>query len=802
MREKEFEALHKRGFVILQASRSTNAPIGWKKQGGKKWGYVDEMQDPALTTYRATFNAKILARSHCGFYLGHGNLCCIDIDTKKDSITKDEADAIVKSIIDKLSDYVVVETTKSNGYHIYFLYEERLPNNPDWTGIKKTVDGVLKSNNWLELYYSKRFIACYLSNSKKYNLVHGDLLKVKTMTAKEHKKLLSFIEPYKGKIQKRKKRPHKEPEIDKEVWEQTESYVKQLEQQGLDITGDNPQWFKIGKAFASAFGVKGFDMFNRLSQYSPTYNADTIEDVYRRYVEDDGRRNGERITIRSFFKICQDAGLSDLKTLQTLQLHPPAASKEFELALSKKESMAEHVHTVVMEFLKYTPIITIDKSSFYIFEQTHWVKRSPRTIVEMINNFVDRSTIDPRYIKKLRTLPYLKMMLEEIALVTHQDAIEPYTGNLNEGIFINMENGVLHVNLKTGKRKLLDHEPKYYFTTILPYCYEPTASCERFDKWMDAQIPDKTLHEAYYAFVASCLTKHKSDIIMMLAGETSTGKSSLIDITRRVIGIDNCAAISAGTLFSGAPDAATQAMQMENKLLAYDFDSQPFKHLEMLLKVAAQEPIIGWQMHVTRRPVVNYGRVMLAMNPYNYSVFNAAVARRFITISMNVQVEKDNTVMPAIYENELPGIFNRVLNIGIKHLIENGGRIKVTDTMKKATLDFHLHNRDAMRWFNQKYVVLKPSKDFDKRTTAEYKLIKANPGVDRVVFTNVSDMYREYRAWLEDVEGYPSGKIQLRKHFAADLELYGVKEAVYKISGQTVRGVYVGTLNGVNPNFP
>lgn len=792
MREKEFEALHKRGFVILQASRSTNAPIGWKNLSTKKCGYINEMQDPALAVYKNTFNAKILARSHCGFYLGHGNLCCIDLDTKKDSVDRAEVEKLVAVITKTFGEYVVVETTKSNGYHIYFLYEERLPNNPDWTGIKKIVDGKPVSNNWLELYYSKRFMACYLSNSKKYSLIHGEILKMKVMKTKEHTKLLSFIEPYKGKISERKKSSRKAPEIDKEVWEQTEVYVKQLEEQGLDITGDNPQWFKIGKAFASAFGQKGFDMFNRVSQFSASYNADTIEDVYTRYVDEDGRKRDEKITIRTFFKICQDAGLTDLKTLQTLQLHPPSEVKEFQLDLLKKESMGEHSHTVVSEFLKYNPIITIDKSSFYIFEQTHWVKRGPREIVELINSFVDRSTIDPRFIKRLRTIPYLKMMLEEIALVTHRDAIEPITGNLKDGVYVNMENGILHINLKTGKRKLLDHEAGYYFTTILPYCYEPQAACPRFDDWMAKQIPDETLHEAYYAFVASCLTKHKADIIMMLAGETSTGKSSLIDITRRVIGIDNCAAISAGTLFSGAPDAATQAMQMENKLLAYDFDSQPFKHLEMLLKVAAQEPIIGWQMHVTRRPVVNYGRLMLAMNPYNYSVFNAAVARRFVTINMNVQVEKDNTVIPAIYENELAGIFNHVMNIGMKHLIENGGRIKVTGEMKKATLDFHLNNRDAVRWFNEKYVVLKPPIGNDKRTTAEEKFLRANKEVSKVLFTNVAEMYKDYRAWLEDVEGYSAGRIQLKKHFAADLELYGIKEGVFKIAGSTVRGVYIG----------
>lgn len=792
MKDKEFEALHKRGFVILQASRSTNAPIGWKKPGANKWGYVEEMQDPTLATYRNTFNPKVLARSHCGFYLGHGNLCCIDIDTKKDSVTKEEAEGLVHSVIKALKDFVVVETTKSNGFHIYFLYEERLPNNPDWTSIKKMVDGVSKSNNWLELYYSKRFIASYLSNSKKYALIHGDLLKMKLMGTKEHKKLLSFLEPYKGRITTVKKRAGKEPEIDKEVWDQTESYIKQLEEQGLDITGDNPQWFKIGKAFASAFGVKGFSMFDRLSQFSATYNADTIEDTYNRYVEDDGKNRSDKITIRTFFKICSDAGLMDLKTSQALQLHPPSGSKEFQLTIGKKESMGEQVHTVVVEFLKQVPIITIDKGTFYMFEQTHWVKIGPRSIVEMVNDFVDRSDVDAKYIKKLRTIPFLKMMLEEIALITHQDAIEPNTGNLKDGIFVNMENGVLHVDLKSGKRKLLDHEAKYHFTTMLPYCYEPTSKCDRFEEWMDAQIPDKGLHVAYYAFVASCLTKHKADIIMMLAGETSTGKSSLIDITRRVIGIDNSVAVSAGILFSGSSEAPTQAMQMENKLLAYDFDSQPFKHLEILLKVAAQEPIPGWQMHVTRRPVVNYGRLMIAMNPYNYSVFNAAVARRFITINMDVPVVKDNSVMPAIYENELPGIFNKVLNIGVKHLIENGGQITVTDTMKKATLDFHLHARDSIRWFDEKYIALKPPLDTNNKLTVDQKFLKANPKVSKVSFLQIAELYREYRSWLEDVEGYPANKIQLRKHFAADLALYGVKEGIYKIGGSPQRGVYIG----------
>jgi len=158
-------------------------------------------------------------------------------------------------------------------------------------------------------------------------------------------------------------------------------------------------------------------------------------------------------------------------------------------------------------------------------------------------------------------------------------------------------------------------------------------------------------------------------------------------------------------------------------------------------------------------------------------------------------VEKENNVMPAIYENELAGIFNHVLNVGIKHLIENVGKIKVTNEMKKATLDFHLHARDSIKWFNENFCALKPPIEAGNKLTLQQKYEDANPDVKVIKFTTIADMYRNFRSWLEDVEGYPVNKIPLRKHFAADLELYGVKEGFAKIAGQLHRGVYVGVKN-------
>jgi hypothetical protein len=771
LRTKEINELHSKGYVILQANRSTNAPIGWKHTGGKwgakgKWGYTEEMEDPELKVYKRTFNGSIVARGHCGFYLGHNQLCCIDLDTKKTTI--EETTKLKDAIVKKLKNKVVVERTKSNGFHIYFRYQT-LPNNPDFMAKGK--------DNWIELYYSKRFIACYLSATGLYKLEHGSFHELEPLTKMQHTALMKILKPYAGKpIIVKKPKPQKIKPIDEQTRRQIESYVEQIVEKGIDITGDNPKWFRIGKAFANALGEEGFKYFNEISQFSPKYNADTIKDDYMRFLYDDAKPRDNKITIATFFKYCSEAGLYDLKTLEVIKQQPE--EKEFDLMISEKDKFADIAHAVAVNFINVVPLVCIDKKSFYIFKDTHWRPINERQVCEYVIDFVHRSTAPPKIARAIETLPYKKAILEELVLLTMVDALTPNTGNLQDGININMANGILHVDLKNGKRKLLEHQAAYQFTGVLPYNYELDATCPRFDAWLDKQLPNKDEQEAYYAFVASCLTKHKADIILLLAGGTSTGKSSLIEITRRLIGLDNSVPISAATLFSGKADGQAMAMQMENKLLAYDFDAQPFRSLEVLLKVAAQEPIMGWQMGVARRPVTNYGRLMLAMNPHNYSVFTPAVARRFITLSMDVKVVKDNSVIPAIYENELAGIFLKVLDIGMKHLIENNGQIKISEAMQKKTTDFHIGSRDSIRWFNMHYEIPNPPSDRLMRSTKLTKFEKyqkENPN-KKLVRISITELHRRFKIWMEDVEGYPAQKIPVRKFFAQDLELIGVTE--------------------------
>src|SRR6478609_3889089 len=339
---KEIQLLHNKGFVILRAQRTTNAPIGWKHKDGK-WGYVEEMSDPTLKRYKETFDAGITSKSHVGFYLGHNDLCCIDLDVKKTNV---DVNGIVASILPKFNNKVAVETTKSNGFHIYFRFKTDLPNNPDFT--------VSRADNWIEVYYRSRFIACYLSNSKKYNLIHGSVESLPELTISEHKTLLKFFDKWKGVRPKPK--PYKAVKIDSDVLNRVKSYVEQIEAKQIDITGDNPRWFRLGKAFASAFGLDGFDLFNRISRFSPLYNEDTIATDYQSFVDGDKRERGTKITIATFFHLCEEHGLMSLEAVQALKLHPQIIEKEFSIELSKKEKIGSHVYKVIRAFSAAVPI--------------------------------------------------------------------------------------------------------------------------------------------------------------------------------------------------------------------------------------------------------------------------------------------------------------------------------------------------------------------------------------------------------------------------------------------------------------
>jgi len=109
---------------------------------------------------------------------------------------------------------------------------------------------------------------------------------------------------------------------------------------------------------------------------------------------------------------------------------------------------------------------------------------------------------------------------------------------------INFLNGYLDIH--TGKLK--PHDKKMGFRYVLPYDYDPLANCPLFEAFLtrvtceDSSLATLILEYFGYAISGEGCWAQK---MLILLGEGANGKSTLVNIMRRVFGEANCSAVSA-----------------------------------------------------------------------------------------------------------------------------------------------------------------------------------------------------------------------------------------------------------------
>ena len=97
---------------------------------------------------------------------------------------------------------------------------------------------------------------------------------------------------------------------------------------------------------------------------------------------------------------------------------------------------------------------------------------------------------------------------------------------------LNAKNGV--IGLKTGE--LLQHDPSYYFTKQRICAYKPNAKHPDWNKALEA-IP-AYVYDFVHTFFGQCLTGYtlSEEIALVLGGGGRNGKSTICDLTLKVVG--------------------------------------------------------------------------------------------------------------------------------------------------------------------------------------------------------------------------------------------------------------------------
>lgn len=239
--------------------------------------------------------------------------------------------------------------------------------------------------------------------------------------------------------------------------------------------------------------------------------------------------------------------------------------------------------------------------------------------------------------------------------------------------FINMKSNVLAIQ-KNGKVEILAHDEKYNFTYQLHYDYDPDAKAPVFEKFLQTSLGDDELIqviEEYLGYVLNFNAK-KHEKILFLYGDGSNGKSTLLNIIKRLFGIENVSYVELSEM--GAPE---KVALMDGKILNISSDAKKNGlDTSAFKKIVSGEPVLGKFLFKDVYTIEQLPKLIAAMNrlPYNSGDNSFGFYRRLLTIPFTKIIEeadKDYELESKVIKNELPAILNMAI-AGMCRLDEQG----------------------------------------------------------------------------------------------------------------------------------
>ena len=295
---------------------------------------------------------------------------------------------------------------------------------------------------------------------------------------------------------------------------------------------------------------------------------------------------------------------------------------------------------------------------------------------------------------------------------------------------LNLGNGVICIT-KDGFR-FREHSKDDLFTYVLPFDYEESATCPKYDKYLQEVLPDPEARVLIRQFsgyiIADNLNLAK---VLICLGDGRNGKSVYFKILTSLLGQSNVSNFTLKELC----DNPNARIQIENKLLNYsdemsrNFDSTIFKML------AAGDPVSGKLLYQDIRRIESYAKLAFSTNDFPYNKDRGfAYYQRFLLIDFNQTIPKERR-NPYLHEeivaDELPGILNHVLD-GLVDILKNK---RFSDCASSdAVLDtFKLQNDNVLQFLDE----------YDYVQTTYYKC-------------KLADLYQDYSSFCEK-NGFKSG---------------------------------------------
>ncbi|MEG2412588.1 MAG: phage/plasmid primase, P4 family [Clostridium sp.] len=458
--------------------------------------------------------------------------------------------------------------------------------------------------------------------------------------------------------------------------------------------------------------------------------------------EGDGRND----TLFSYILTLQQQAMTKdeirevIRVINQFIIKEPISDKELDVILRDKAFLKESFY--IKGKLQY------EKLAIYLIREHHVVKMNDNLHVykegyyssssdEIERNmlqYIINSTRTPRG----EILRYLELRSQEVVMESPK--------------LIALKNGILNLENKS----LCEFSPEHKIKNKIPVNYNPAAYSETMDKTLDKICCyDKSLRLLIEEMIGyTFFRRNELGKCFILTGKGSNGKSTLLDVMKKLIGKENLASVSLNEL-----NDRFKTFQLEGKLVnigddisnGYIEDNSTFKKL-----------VTGETVNVERKgsdpfDFENYSKLIFSANEIpRINDLSDGLKRRLIFIPFNAKFsKKDDDFDPFIIDKLMS-------NESLEYLLKIG----------LEGLDRILYNRS----FTEVKSVEEAWDDYEKRNNPVIGFIEEG----KIENESTKDVYLQYQTYCSE-----SGLKHLsRVAFSREICKHGFKTKQVMIEGK------------------
>lgn len=374
----------------------------------------------------------------------------------------------------------------------------------------------------------------------------------------------------------------------------------------------------------------------------------------------------------------------------------------------------------------------------FVFNGQYWSKID----IDLFKTFLGKVAI------KMGNEPYVALHFEFKNNLLKQFLTDGFLAAptyTSKEILINLQNGTYEINRGIGR--LRDFDPKDFLTYQLPFEYDEKAECKLFKAYLDKVLPDSESQKVIQEFMAYIFTPEMNlEKCLVLLGSGQNGKSVFFNIMCAILGESNVLNYQMSS-FSHEYKRA----KLLNVLLNYSSEKGNELEVDIFKALISGEPLQAREPYGQSFTIKNKVRFVINANELPKETEQTdAFFRRFLIVPFEVKIseeDKDPNLAAKIIENELPGVFNWILE-GLDRLVTQQ---KFTDCAKSTlAVEEYRKSSDSIALFVEECNIIP---DINTKTA-------------------LKDLYQDYKSFCTDDNYRPFAK----RRFGHKLETLGFEK--------------------------